>query len=102
MTLINTGGTTLTGSSVSIQSIPATYNSLIVYLVAPRPATDNAFPAMIYNNDGTAKYRYSYDNADDQTFSLSDLKLNDGNKNTDSRSLVVVEILNMPLRAVGK
>ena len=92
MTLINTGGTTLTGSSVSIQSIPATYNSLIVYLVAPRPATDNAFPAMIYNNDGTAKYRYSYDNADDQTFSLSDLKLNDGNKNTDSRSLIVVEI----------
>lgn len=92
MTLINTGGTTLTGSAVSVQSIPATYNELWVYLVAPRPATDNAFPAMIYNNDGTAKYRYAYDNADDQTFGLSDLKLNDGNKNTDSRSIIRVRI----------
>jgi hypothetical protein len=92
MTLINSGGTTLTGSSVSIQSIPATYNDLIVYLVAAQPATNNAFPAMIYNNDGTAKYRYAYDNADNQTFALSDLKLTDGNPNSNSVGLIRVEI----------
>jgi hypothetical protein len=92
MTLINTGGTTLTGASVSIQSIPATYNELWVYLVAARPATNNAFPAMIYNNDGTAKYYYTYDNADNQSFSLSDLKLTDFNPNTDSRGIIRVRI----------
>jgi hypothetical protein len=42
MTLINTGGTTLTGSSVSIGSIPATYKNLYVEVVNFLPATDDA------------------------------------------------------------
>jgi len=92
MTLINTGGTTLTGASVSIQSIPGTYNELVVYLLNAKPATNAAFPAMIYNNDGTAKYRYAYDNADDQSFGLSDLKLTDGATNDDQRSIICVRI----------
>jgi hypothetical protein len=40
MTLINTGGTTLTGSSVTISSIPSTYNALYIVVRNFRPAND--------------------------------------------------------------
>jgi len=54
MTLINTGGTTLTGSSVSIGSIPATYKNLYVEVVNFLPATDDARLYVRPNNVSTA------------------------------------------------
>jgi hypothetical protein len=54
MTLINTGGTTLTGASVLVSSIPATYKHLCVIIRNFVPATDNAFLNVRYNDDSTA------------------------------------------------
>jgi hypothetical protein len=51
MTLINTGGTTLTGSTTSITSIPGTYNELIIYV--------NDFSA---STDYTILFRFNADN----------------------------------------
>jgi hypothetical protein len=41
MTLINTGGTTLSGASTTIGSIPTTYNRLIVYVSGAANASSN-------------------------------------------------------------
>ena len=55
MTLINTGGTTLTGASVSISSIPATYNHLQLVVVAYKPASQVSLLAR-FNNDSNTRY----------------------------------------------
>jgi hypothetical protein len=58
MTLINTGGTTLTGASTSITSIPGTYKHL--YLVLKKvyfAGTGTLY--MTLNNDGTNNYSWS-------------------------------------------
>jgi hypothetical protein len=54
MTLINTGGTTLSGSSTSISSIPSGYVYLYLELVNFKPATDDARFYIRPNNDSTA------------------------------------------------
>jgi hypothetical protein len=51
MTLINSGGTTLSGASVTISSIPATYTDLYILAVNFKPATDNASLALYINGD---------------------------------------------------
>jgi hypothetical protein len=56
MTLINTGGTTLTGASVSISSIPATYKDLQLVIRLYLPATDNVTINLRFNNDSTGVY----------------------------------------------
>jgi hypothetical protein len=57
MTLINTGGTTLTGASVSISSIPSTYKNLQLVIQNARPATDNVYLNMRFNSDTGTSYR---------------------------------------------
>jgi hypothetical protein len=56
MTLINSGGTTLTGASVTISSIPATYNNLQLWVRNFKPANDDEVLILRYNSDSTAKY----------------------------------------------
>jgi hypothetical protein len=58
MTLINTGGTTLTGASVTISSIPSTYQDLRLIIRNFKPATDNAYLYAQINSDATAN-RYT-------------------------------------------
>ena len=50
LTLINTGGTTLTGASVSITSIPGTYKNLYIVALNYRPANDGATMRMQLNS----------------------------------------------------
>ena len=58
MTLLNSGGTTLTGASVTISSIPATYTNLFISAVNFKPANDSASLAFYINGDNTAgKYK---------------------------------------------
>jgi hypothetical protein len=52
MTLIST--TTLTGASITLSSIPATYNDLVVIVRNFLPATDSANLRMRFNGDTTA------------------------------------------------
>ena len=65
MTLINTGGTTLSGASVSISTIPSTYKKLEIFIVNPRPATDAVSGTVRFNGSSTSN---TYFNAEgDQT-----------------------------------
>lgn len=68
MTLINTGGTTLTGASVSISSIPNTYRNLQIVIQNFKPATDNASLTLRFNNDSTGVY---YDSDSDNVSNLN-------------------------------
>jgi hypothetical protein len=58
MTLINTGGTTLTGSSITISSIPSTYNHLQVIIRNALPATDSEINLRV-NGDTGANYGFT-------------------------------------------
>jgi hypothetical protein len=51
LTLINTGGTALTGASVTVSSIPLTYKSLFVYLHGVYNATSGGAVYMRLNGD---------------------------------------------------
>jgi hypothetical protein len=51
-TLINAGGTALTGASTSVSSIPATYKDLVVYIESIYGASA-AYPQMYFNTDST-------------------------------------------------
>jgi hypothetical protein len=55
MTLINTGGTTLSGSSTTISSIPSTYKNLQLIVRAPRPSSTGVIQIR-FNGDSGAKY----------------------------------------------
>ena len=54
MTLINSGGTTLSGASVTVSSIPATYIDLYIIVANFKPATDNRSLQMYMNGDNAA------------------------------------------------
>ena len=59
MTLLNTGGTTLTGSSITISSIPSTYNALYIVVRGFRPVTDGTQLRM-RTNVSTSNYATIY------------------------------------------
>jgi hypothetical protein len=56
MTLINSGGTTLTGASITISSIPATYVDLYLVIQNGRTATSGANFLMRINSDTANRY----------------------------------------------
>ena len=58
MTLINSGGTTLTGTSVVIGSIPQTYYNLQLIVRDFRPSSDGDQLKLKFNSDGTANSQY--------------------------------------------
>lgn len=53
MTLINTGGTALSGSSTTVSSIPGTYNDLVIYVV-DFYSSSNFGVLLLINGDSTA------------------------------------------------
>jgi hypothetical protein len=54
MTLINAGGTTLTGASTTVSSIPGTYNELVIYITNVKVTTSGHGLACRFNGDSTA------------------------------------------------
>lgn len=60
MTLINTGGTTLSGASVTISSIPSTYTNLYILMLGYYTATADAATYVRFNSDTGIKYTYAY------------------------------------------
>lgn len=69
MTLIST--TTLTGASVSLTSIPQTYNHLQLVIRDFLPATDAAYIRMQYNSDTNVRYN------NNTSFGLNQATFND-------------------------
>jgi len=80
MTLINSGGTTLTGASVTISSIPATYKNLQLIIRNFLPASDNSGIVLRINGDSTAnRYASKQDGSViDSAFDLSEILLTEG------------------------
>ena len=80
MTLINSGGTTLTGASVTISSIPATYKNLQLIIRNFLPANDNVGIVLRINGDSTAnRYASKQDGSlIDSAFDLSEILLTEG------------------------
>jgi len=58
LTLINTGGTTLSGASTAVSSIPATYKNLFILINRPLPANDTDLRFRL-QNDSNARYAYA-------------------------------------------
>jgi hypothetical protein len=71
LTLINTGGTSLSGASVTISSIPGTYKNLFIVVDKAYVADDSGNPAVYikFNGDGGANYTYQTLNSINTTVS---------------------------------
>jgi hypothetical protein len=95
MTLINTGGTTLSGSSTTISSIPATYTNLYVVIILSDPQDDGGGLLMRFNGDDTANRHarvtggFSNGNV---TFNQTSGQLTYSQDNGTPNGIVIVEI----------
>ena len=94
MTLINSGGTTLTGASVTISSIPTTYQDLRIVIQNPKPANDGVSIAINLNGD-TAANRHTWHantNGSNQTFDSTNFDITRYGDNSVANGLSIVTI----------
>ena len=93
MTLINTGGTTLTGASVTISSIPATYKDLQLIVREFKPATDGQDMRLRFNGDSGTRYAACDTSTSGATaFGLAQIDLTRGQDNSVATGLTAVTI----------
>jgi hypothetical protein len=92
MTLINTGGTTLTGSSVAISSIPGTYKNLQLIIRNFKPSTDGAGFQIRYNSDSSASYADTGTNATGETPSQTSINVGVAADSGTAQGLTVNDI----------
>jgi hypothetical protein len=93
MTLINSGGTTLTGASVSISSIPGTYKNLQLIIRNFLPATDNKGLGIRFNSDSATRYAVSFaSQIAGQDFDRAQLDLGYANDNSVATGLIAIDI----------
>ena len=95
MTLIST--TTLSGASITLSSIPSTYNHLQLVIRNFIPATDGRALFMRYNNDSNSRYisfssSSTYNNEELVSFASNSIQISSGNDNAVSQSLIVLNI----------
>ena len=91
MTLIST--TTLTGASVTLSSIPATYNHLQLVVRNFLPATDAAEMQIRINADGAAsRHDSSSANATNATFGSTAVSITPGQDNAVTNGLAITTI----------
>ncbi len=92
MTLIST--TTLTGSSVTLSTIPSGYNSLELRILNFLPATDAAECRMRINGDSNTRYSWGIGaNATDETFvAFNYIQISAANDNSVASGLNIIRI----------
>jgi hypothetical protein len=92
MTLIST--TTLSGASIVLSSIPATYNSLYVVVQNYLPATDLDNLQMRVNGDANTRYTEftAFGLTGATTFTLTQVRITPANDNAVSQNLSAIEI----------
>ena len=90
MTLINSGGTTLTGGSVTISSIPATYEDLRIVIEDFIPAGDGNGIRIRFNQDTNANRHIDTCNAFDQqkTFDQTSCFFSNGTDNGTGNNFI--------------
>jgi hypothetical protein len=94
MTLINTGGTSLTGASVTIGSIPSGYVNLQLIVENFLPATNNNTLSVRVNNDSNAN-RHFINTAIQQenvSFNNTAWDLTGGGSNSASQTIIKLDI----------
>ena len=93
MTLINSGGTTLTGASVTIGSIPGTYKNLQLVVRNYLPSADDETICLRFNADTNTRYMYSTTNPHaNEAFGETQIAFGLGQDNATSQSLIVMDI----------
>lgn len=94
MTLINTGGTTLSGASVTISSIPGTFNELAVMITGVRPATNAAAVQMRFNSDTASRYasKNGFTSTNNVTFTATSILICDDTANSVDTGFIYVSI----------
>lgn len=93
MTLINTGGTTLTGSSVTISSIPGTYKNLYLVVQNYLPSVDDETICLRFNADSNTRYMYTTTNPHtNQSFGETQIAFGPNQDSATSQSLIVMNI----------
>jgi len=93
MTLIST--TTLTGASITLSSIPATYNNLQLIIRNYKPASDDQGLQIRINADSGANRHgisTSYGGLQNTTFGLTEALISLGNDNSVATGLTIVDI----------
>ena len=90
MTLIST--TTLTGGSVDLTSIPATYKDLQLVVRNFKPAGDGDYLWMRFNGDSGTRYKSLTTSTNAQSFDTSIMQLSAGADNSTATSLFVSTI----------
>ena len=94
MTLINTGGTTLTGASVTISSIPSTYQNLQLVIVNPLIANDTEYLYIRINGDSTESRYGHFDSTASGSFGANYILGTNGMDNATSQSLSITNFYN--------
>jgi hypothetical protein len=95
MTLINTGGTTLTGAAVSISSIPATFVNLFLVIRNFLPANDGEYMRLRYNNDNGSNRYASFEiaaGANNQGFTATSMRIGQTQDNAQSEAITTALI----------
>jgi hypothetical protein len=93
MTLINSGGTTLTGASVTISSIPATYKNLQLVIRNFKPVSDDNALAIRFNSDSATRYYGTASvSTSSQSFDGDELFATVGTDNGTAQGLSIVTI----------
>jgi hypothetical protein len=92
MTLIST--TTLTGASVTLSSIPATYNDLKVIIRNYKPANDGVILRMRFNGDSGANRYFGRDfgTAGVNAFDSTQFNIGVANDNSTATGLTVITV----------
>ncbi len=94
MTLINTGGTTLTGASITISSIPSGYNYLTLFVSDYKPATDTSQLIMRFNGDTGSNYKQESGSGVNMNMNNSEIYLTGEADNTAANGFIVSDIYN--------
>jgi hypothetical protein len=104
MTLINAGGTTLSGASTSVSSIPTTYNDLYVVIRDYVTNTDNDGLLVRFNSDTGSNYaqRVEFATGAALTYSATRWNVSEGNDNSVGDGLIVMQIFDYANTATNK
>jgi len=95
MTLINSGGTTLTGSSTTISSIPATYKNLQIVIRQFQPSSDGYNVNLRFNADTGTRYRTienSQSGGTELSFGQTLIEFGGANDNGNTTSLIIINV----------
>jgi hypothetical protein len=92
MTLINAGGTTLSGATTTISSIPSTYKNLLLIVQDFKPANDDQGLRIRFNSDSNSRYGYGASVNFTTTFGENAFNIAPGNDNSVANGLVAAWI----------